>query len=221
MKKPQDNCSNGPAMGHLPNDLLVAAINDELSLGETARVESHLSQCAECKQRYREFRDILGQVEALVSDTGSPSSVTQRQLLAKKLDSRQLQPALPSSSKVLRRFSWGMGIAATLALGIVFAPQHGFHSDPTVAETVAERPVIDSFQVNGETFAALPYSNPDLPVSTSHIVQMEIPVSSLTDAGVAFEPVSTQEAALDHSVLADVLVGMDGQPLGVHVLSTQ
>ena len=66
---------------------------------------------------------------------------------------------------------------------------------------------------------ALPYSNPDLSVNASHVVQMQVPVSSLTDAGLSFEPGSAEQAEFDHSVLADVLVGADGQPLGVHVIA--
>ena len=143
-----------------------------------------------------------------------------RDQLVRKLDRQQSKRTTASPGKVLRRFSWGMALAATLAMGVLFAPRNVRKATSTAALSSAGRHV-ETFDVNGETFVALPYSNPDLPVSTSHIVQMQVPVSSLTDAGIAFEAVSTQQTALDHSVLADVLVGMDGQPLGVHVLSAE
>ena len=76
-------------------------------------------------------------------------------------------------------------------------------------------------EIEGETFVPLPYSNPDLPVPSHRIVQMQVPVSSLADAGVQFEGISNVASGADQSVLADILLGIDGQPLGVHVLGTQ
>jgi len=47
-------------------------------------------------------------------------------------------------------------------------------------------------------------------------------VSSLSDIGIVLEPVVSRVSRPDDaSVLADVLVGSDGQPRGVHVLSTE
>jgi hypothetical protein len=117
------------------------------------------------------------------------------------------------------RFGWGMAIAATLALGILVAPR----AKHTAAETQTSSIAVPSnaLEVDGESFVALPYSNPDLPVSASRIVQMQVPVSSLADVGIALEPVSSRVSGEDRSVLADVLIGADGQPLGVHVLGLE
>jgi hypothetical protein len=49
---------------------------------------------------------------------------------------------------------------------------------------------------------------------------MQVPVSSLADAGIYVEPVGSRMTAPDHAVLANVLLGLDGQPLGVHVLTS-
>jgi hypothetical protein len=215
MRKREDQTPN-----HLANGLLVKAIDDELLPSELAQVEGHLSACEECKRRYQDLRVVSDHVESLASAIIPRASTHAREALVRKLDGRQPQQVTPGPGKVLRRFSWGMAVAATLAIGILFAP-HNLHTasnGPSLSSTLRS---IDTFDVNGETFVALPYSNPDLPVSTSHIVQMQVPVSSLTDAGIAFEPVSTDASVLNHSVLADVLVGMDGQPLGVHVLSAE
>ena len=51
------------------------------------------------------------------------------------------------------------------------------------------------------------------------MVQMQVPISSLADAGVFVEPTANRMTVPDRAVLADVLLGMDGQPIGVHVLS--
>jgi hypothetical protein len=123
----------------------------------------------------------------------------------------------------MRRFGWGMAIAATLAVGIILAPRQKVYS-PEGARQTASTPetsaaVSSAIEVDGETFIALPYSNPDLPVSAPRIVQMQVPVSSLTDIGIALDPVTNDALNQDRSVLADVLLGADGQPMGVHVVS--
>lgn len=210
----------GQTPSHLSNDLLVRAIDDELSAPEAARVEAHLSQCAECKQRYQDLCLVSDRVEAFAAAIVPRSAMHGRELLAEKLDRLPAKVSAQPAGAVLRRFGWGMALAATLALGVLFAP-HKLHTVPDGAPLSSARHAVDTFEVNGEMFVALPYSNPDLPVSTSHIVQMQVPVSSLTDAGVSFEPIAAQQTAFDHSVLADVLVGMDGQPRGVHVLSEE
>ncbi len=206
---------------HLANDLLVRAIDDELSGAESVLVESHLAHCEQCRQSYQDLRLISARVESLVTATPAEFSDTQRDLLARELYSRESSvPAPHAPEKVLRRFGWGMAIAATLAIGIMLAPRA---KHPVVSRSAAtlEAQSGGSFDVDGETFIALPYSNPDLPMSSPHIVQMQVPVSSLMDAGIMFEPISSQVAAPDRSVLADVLLGIDGQPLGVHVIGAE
>ena len=42
----------------------------------------------------------------------------------------------------------------------------------------------NAIEVGGETFVPLPYSNPDLPVNESRIVEMQVPVSALNDIGI-------------------------------------
>jgi hypothetical protein len=48
---------------------------------------------------------------------------------------------------------------------------------------------------------------------------MQIPVSSLAEVGIITEPVTRRAMSSDDAVLADVLLGLDGQPLGVHVIA--
>ena len=48
---------------------------------------------------------------------------------------------------------------------------------------------------------------------------MQVPVSSLADIGIGLERMASEVSNQDRTVLADVLLGADGQPLGVHVVS--
>ncbi len=209
---------------HLTHDLLVRRIDDELSGAESTLVESHLSQCDECRQRYQELRSISIRVESavteIVPENWPETWNTQREALSRALESHERQAAFPHPREALRRFGWGMAIAATLAAGALLGPQRT-HRVKFGAMVAQDAQTGAAFEVDGERFIALPYSNPDLPLTAPHIVQMQVPVSSLADAGIIFEPVSNQVSAPDRSVLADVLLGLDGQPLGVHVLDVE
>lgn len=213
---------------HLTDDLLVRLVDDELSGAESILVESHLSQCEECTQRYHELRSVCIRVESAVTAIApeiSPENFPenfndQRDSLSRALELRERQAAFPRPRKALRRFGWGMAIAATLAAGALLGPQWT-HRVKFVGMVAQDAQTGAAFEVDGERFIALPYSNPDLPLTAPHIVQMQVPVSSLADAGIVFEPVSNEVSAPDRSVLADVLLGIDGQPLGVHVLDVE
>jgi anti-sigma factor RsiW len=206
---------------HLTNELLVRAIDDELPESESALVTTHLSQCDECNQKYQELAIVSSRVEALVAGFAIEASHSERESLKKRLDPRQ-QPAFSahSAERMLRRFSWGMAIAATLAIGITFAPRTK-HVSSAHQPAASQSHPNETFEIDGETFVALPYSNADLPLNAPHIMQMRIPVASLAAAGVTFEPISSEVSPGEDSALADVLLGMDGQPLGVHVTDVE
>jgi anti-sigma factor RsiW len=206
---------------HLTNELLVRAIDDELPVSEVARVTAHLSQCLECERKHQELRLLSSRIETLVARIAVVDMpYSERESLKKRLE-LQRQTAAPAhgTEKVLRRFGWGLAIAATLAIGVVFAPQTKHVSSNRAA--LSQSRGDETFEIDGETFVALPYSNADLPLSAPHIMQMRIPVSSLSAAGVAFEPIATEVSPGGDSVLADVLLGIDGQPLGVHVTGVE
>jgi anti-sigma factor RsiW len=206
---------------YLTNGLLAMAIDDELPASEAAVVGSHLSRCEECKQKYRELAMLSSRLETLIGGIATGASYSDRESLKQKLEPQQRSTlATHTPEKILKRFGWAMAIAATLAIGITFAPRTK-HAPNNNEPALLQAANTESFEVDGETFVALPYSNADLPLNAPHIVQMPVPVSSLTAAGVAFEPISSEVSAGEDSVLADVLLGIDGQPLGVHVTGVE
>ncbi|MBV9762499.1 MAG: zf-HC2 domain-containing protein [Acidobacteriaceae bacterium] len=206
-------------VSHLPSALLIKAIDEELPGGEAQEVESHLATCDSCRRRYQALRQVSGRIESAVAARQVELSSEQRTRLETELDARELAArAKPGASHVVRRLSWAVAIAAALAFLLLVAPQWR-QSVKRTGSAAAAQP--SAFEVDGESFVALPYSNPDLPLNTSHIVQMQVPVQSLADAGIVFEPISNEVAAQDRSVLADVLLGMDGRPVGIHVLASE
>ncbi len=208
-------------LSHLNDDLLVRAMDDELPTSEALLVEAHLAACEECRQKCQELRALSLSIETAVAGYIPEGSSEARESLANKLEARESSVIGAPPPKVLQRFGWGMALAATLAIGVLFGPQWTHRSKGMHAASQQAQGNSD-IEVDGETFVALPYSNPDLPMSSvPHIVQMQVPVSSLADAGIIFEPISSQVSMPDRSVLADVLLGIDGQPVGVHVLSAE
>lgn len=205
---------------HLTDDLLVRAIDDELSSRETAVVESHLAACEFCKRRQTGILRISGDIEALVAAAASEASPHHREALIQRLDTVPAHNFVSSTrKKSMQTIWWGAGIAAAVVLAVLFASRL-VHGPGQGHVTISAFSPGTTLQVDGETFIPLPYSNPDLPITAPHIVEMQVPVASLASAGLVFEPVSNG-AGTDRSVLADVLMGLDGQPLGVHVLSAE
>jgi anti-sigma factor RsiW len=204
-------------------DLLVRAVDKELSQEEERLVAAHLSECGSCRREYVQIEDLSLDMQTMVSRVTVAAHEGDRAQLEGAIRKHEtLHPLRHAPERVMRRFGWGMALAATLALGIILAPKPKSYSGES-AQQAASLPgtgaASSAIEVDGETFIALPYSNPDLPVSAPRIVQMQVPVSSLTDVGIAVEPVANDLLNQDRAVLADVLLGADGQPMGVHVVS--
>jgi anti-sigma factor RsiW len=209
---------------HLSQDMILRMSDDELTASARLECESHLAVCEVCRQELASLHEFSAEIELAVQSTPIPALDTLRSEIQERIQSSSHpSPVLQHPGKIMLRFGWGMGIAATLAFGILVAPRQGVNPDLGAAHArLVSPPVQTTFiEVDGETFAPVPYSNADLSTAAPHIVQMQVPVSSLADIGIPFESVTSRSAAgseTDRSVLADVLVGADGQPRGVHVL---
>lgn len=202
---------------HLTSALLVKAMDAELTSGEVASATEHLAGCEECREKYESFRRVSLAIESGVSAVPVGDPLSERESLRERLEARQTaQRPGQTPERVLARFGWGMAIAASIALAIVMAPRNKSTAD--TQHSVQAASFANAIEVGGESFVPLPYSNPDLPVNESRIVEMQVPVSALNDMGIVLESVSNRESVSERSVLADVLMGTDGQPLGVHVL---
>ena len=202
---------------HLTDDVLVRAIDDELSGSESAWAEAHLASCDRCTLRFQELRSMSLRIESAVAGFTPAFSDAEREPLVAALEAQQHRSEIARPKTLFHTWRWGMAVAAALLLGLLFAPQW-VHRTGSRNIGGAQSSSSNAIEIDGETFVPLPYSNPDLPLS-AHIVQMQVPVASLADAGVVFEPVSNQASGADRSVLADVLLGIDGRPVGIHVLS--
>lgn len=203
---------------HLTDDLLIRELDDDLAGSKGALVASHLAECHECRQRYHEWSALSVRIEGLVGHGPVEHVADEREWISAELAAREGHRSRPEAAdNVLRRFGIGIAVAAGLTALVMFLPNRKNSINNTPASAALTR-TADTFEVGSETFIALPYSNPDLPLTAPHIVRMQVPLMSLADAGVVFEPVSSAVSSSDESLLADVLLGMDGQPVGVHLL---
>jgi len=105
-------------------DLLVRGVDKELSLEEERLVAAHLAECEPCRREYAEIEHVSFGIASVVSSAAvSAHSGEREQLTARLRREDLLKPIRQAPEKVMRRFGWGMAIAATLALGIVLAPR--------------------------------------------------------------------------------------------------
>jgi anti-sigma factor RsiW len=204
---------------HLSQELILSVLDDELTPGHRLVCESHLAVCDLCRQKLADLHDFSMQIETLVQSTPVPPMEGSRQQLQKEIEAKSVRkPVLPHPGQVMRRFGWGMGIAATLAFVVLTASRHELPPQALDNSSPVSSAVQAPIEVDGEVFVPVPSSNADLSTAAPHIVQMQVPVSSLADLGIVFEPANPEA---DRSVLADVLVGADGQPRGVHVIGLE
>jgi hypothetical protein len=163
------------------------------------------------------------QIDQSIHSLPIPNMDAVRRDIQKQIESQKAAaPVVQHPGRVMRRFGWGMGIAATLAFGVLMAPRH-----ETTAPAIGNVPQAagavqtGNIEVDGEAFQPVPYANADLSTAAPHIVQMEVPVASLSEIGIVYEPITNRVSdgpETERSVLADVLMGADGQPRGVHIV---
>ena len=208
---------------HVPTDELLRAFDGELSEAQTARVELHVAACETCRASLHDLGLLSVRLEGWSAGVVVPEDPAARTALAQRCAAAESTFVVArGSSRPLTLGLWhwtaSAAVAAALLLAAMLSPALRNLQAGDGARTT-DSSSSQSFQIAGETFQALPYSNADLPLASPHIVRMEVPVTSLTEAGLVFESVSSEQANPDRAVLADVLLGTDGEPLGVHVLS--
>jgi anti-sigma factor RsiW len=210
---------------HVTSGQLIRALDGELTPLETSAVERHLDTCDDCRLKLREFGALSAKIDAALVSTERLAEekaeyvVALRDGLSAELLDRERENASRRSHFRHPAIAGALAagaLAAGLALAL-FKPAHTPANIGKAAATVAASS--GTFQINGETFTMLPYSNSALSAVAPRIVEMQVPAADLAQAGIVFEPISMGATYPDRSVRADVLFGADGEPLGVHVLT--
>jgi len=87
------------------------------SRSEAEWVPAHIAACADCRHECDSIETLSRGVGAVVNSSAVMDRPGDREQLT------ALRPIRQAPEKVLRRFGWGMAIAATLAIGIIVAPK--------------------------------------------------------------------------------------------------
>lgn len=227
-------------LAHLTYEEMVRLLDSELDAVGQARIETHLANCAECLKRYEslaEFSETLSHAIETLPIVVPPAA---RQRLETAIEQR-------ATITLMRPIRWWPWAAVAAGLILVLFLLHSRRSSlvgarpaapsiakstplettpasrtipkPAVAKTRSAAPSA-SRRVNQDSsfdnaFIRLPYSDPSLPINTADIVRVEIPLSALASSGV----IRTQPGTADALVKADVLLGLDGQPSAIRLVS--
>ncbi len=97
--------------GHLTDRLLIRDLDEAVTSAEAARIDLHLTDCNECKQRYQRWNELSMQLESLVAEAPKAVPNANRDLLERKLKCRSAHqariPVLKESSGALLG-EWGL-----------------------------------------------------------------------------------------------------------------
>jgi predicted anti-sigma-YlaC factor YlaD len=205
-------------MGHLTRETLVRSFDCELSTDERLELEQHLGQCADCLEEFDRISDLSSDIARLVDRTRVVRPRQAREQLVEKMAAS----ASHEQSRGLRSrlVLWAAAAAALIALvssaGVYSIARHSRSLSPKIHADVEQRGTESPVESTDLPFVRLPYSNPALPLESEQIVRVNMRVSDLASTGV----VAMTTPASDAWVQADVLLGMDGEPYGIHLLES-
>jgi hypothetical protein len=206
---------------HIQDGLLAKAVDEELTMDERLFVERHLAVCPTCRERRRQWAELSDRVQDCVLATAVAVPDLSRECLAASVG----VPASASPAEVRRRH-WILpraGAAAAVACLVVLGSAGVFWKIGPWAgkrlDLAANRAaVVDDVRGGEGDFIPLPYSADAVP-DAERIVRVELPVSVLEEEGIL--PAGGVDSAAvygDGWVLADVAVGLDGQPAGIRLV---
>jgi hypothetical protein len=232
---------------HVNDGQLVRAIDGEMSAAEHAEFEAHLVRCDACLERYETLAELSNEIERAIDATAVQAPRGAREQLVKKLAGEQVTAVIPQPA--LSRWWWAAAVAASAAVLYVAlgAPkQAAFKPDAGVAQhdmqaqpappMVEKAPAVPAkeFQQPNRTvarasgrnqhvaesadtsaFIRLPYVDAAEPMQAAGLVRVQMKLSMLANAGV----IRMMPGASDAPVQADLLLGLDGQPYAIRLVS--
>jgi hypothetical protein len=227
---------------HLSEQQLVRALDKELPPDEQAEVDLHLASCEGCLEQYEALADLSERLSHVLETVPVSAPLNARE----ELHSRLRQPGSTVVRRhALRRWAWVA--AACIALAVLFSLNRGTPERRTQTQAQAPKtvnaPVVEpstepsrssaslrkavsapqprrtrakSAEISAPApFIRLPYSNPSLPLEAADIVRVQMRLSTLANSGV----IRVMPGSGDGWVQADVLLGMDGEPYGIRLVS--
>jgi hypothetical protein len=229
-------------LAHLTQEEMVQAMDGELASNAQAELELHLANCEDCLNRFERLVQLSESLKhvvetALVSVPPQARDRLTASIEASRSEVRVRPPALWKWAAAAAGLAILMlllvqqrpGAVREIAATKTEPPSarrepavaaHALPSRTREARSPRHRPAktarqikADFFSIEG-AFIRLPYSDPSLPIQASDIIHVEVPLSSLANAGV----IRAAPVPGDPLVRADVLLGMDGQPSAIRLV---
>jgi hypothetical protein len=229
---------------HLTNAQLARAIDGEFTVVEQAEADEHLVCCEECLARYEALAQFSSEIERAVNATAVGPVPGARERLIAAID-RERAIAAARPVRPVRAWWWAAAAAAAVAIALLALPSPQPAPKQEIAEIQEQRPsstpapahvgkpvVLAQAPTSGNSQAArkprrtapepstsgfmrLPYTDAALPVQAAGMVRVRMQLSMLAHAGV----IQMSPGAPDAPVEADLLLGIDGQPYAVRLVS--
>jgi hypothetical protein len=229
---------------HLSHQQLVRALDKELPSDEQAEVDLHLASCESCLDQYEALADLSERLGYALETVPVSAPLNAREELRSKLK----QPGSAVVRRhAMRRWAWAA--AACIGLALLFSLNRGTPERQTQTQVQVQvpktinAPVVEpstepfrssasprkavsapqprrarakSAEISAPApFIRLPYSDPSLPLEAADIVRVQMRLSTLANSGV----IRVMPGSSDGWVQADVLLGMDGEPYGIRLVS--
>lgn len=183
------------------------------------QLQSHLSHCARCRERWDAERQLTLQLDAI---RGRAESI--RGAALRLRDSRR-QDLMRDFSRIHRRhavpsWAWALSAAAALLLAVFLGhmwglaakkPAHEFRKEQAVLYTASVALSNDAGVLSSDDFIAVPYTPPLAPGEMVRVLRADLYPEALASMGVAVDP------SWPDRLQADVVVGEDGLPRAVRI----
>lgn len=233
---------------HLADDLLVKALDGELTGAEKIDVEIHLAGCQECLDRLDRWADFSTEIARVVDAAPTPAARQSHERLVLAIANIHEPDGSPQKQARGKTLAWLAALAACLAVVTLFSIRIARHSPkqneaPTAAKAVGgqhsppaviahvrpDQPVKRHTVLARNKAAAKSNSAPGTATAGFWPLPYSNPALPVDAADVlrvrvrlssltAAGVVTSAPGSDDPWVQADVLLGADGEPRGIRLL---
>jgi len=233
---------------HLADDLLVKALDGELTGAEKIDVEIHLAGCQECLDRLDRWADFSTEIARVVDAAPAPAARQSHERLVRAIANIHEPDGSPQKQARGKTLAWLAALAACLAVVTLFSIRIARHSPKQNEASTAVK--TDGGQHSSP--AVIAHVRPDQPVKRHTVLARNKAATKSNSAPGAAAPgfwplpysnpalpvdaadvlrvrvrlssltaagvVTSAPAFDDPWVQADVLLGADGEPRGIRLL---
>lgn len=234
---------------HLTDEQLVRAIDGEITAIEQADIDAHLVRCEACLERWEATAEFSNEVERAIDATAVRAPRGARERLMEAMESERANAAIRPGRRVHAWWWAAAAAASIAIILFALhgpgrtAPKQEAarvhkQGNPSPAATRTEdsgspaaapvperasrkelragsKPRQGAGDPSPSAFLRLPYTDAELPMQAAGLVRVRMQLSMLANAGV----IHMSPGAPDAPVEADVLLGIDGQPYAIRLVS--